>query len=303
MKERKMQKANYVGCFLGAALGDAIGTCHRKDRLAPGFTLPLSYGGLTQLAICTAKGLFEAAEVEKRGPAIGEMAMLGNGLIPSYTIASLKMTDSKSDHSKCAPLDDYEGMLRVFPAGLLYPDNLPTAFKIGMMACALTYESSDAMLSSGFYASVISALAGGASIQESIEWALGELAKHKGFESVNGAVITALYYVDDFQQEEDDAGREASLSHFVEKMSHSLKVLDVLTYSLVCVLLSPDDFRQGVLKSIRYSSAPHATAMMTGSLLGLMLGEDFLPDDWVLHLTNKEIVMAEGENLFNAVSV
>lgn len=336
MENTRVNSEFYIGCMLGAAIGNSMGGCCRSGKVAPGFTSSLHFDGLMQLALFTAEGLLRATHRAKMHGTNGTFAeiiyesyqrwlktqsvdysdltalpkndgwllrrseMYYKGVPLDYTPAVLKSNIPGEIGKPVNHYTDYEGFLRVFPIGLMFPGDPKLSFRVASEATALTHGGAEAYLSGGFYAALISALASGMVFTQAVETALDVLGSYPGADIVRIAVTDILYLIDELNETPEEE-IEAAIMRFIEKIEDPSSAPQVLAFGLLCVLRNPDDYKSAVLQAVRYKAAPHAVGMLAGSVSGLKLGETVLPDEWQVNLKHRDIVIQVAEDLLTGI--
>lgn len=184
------------------------------------------------------------------------------------------------------------GVMRVAPAGLLYSG--PEAFRIGVMAAALTHGHPTGYLAAGVLAETIAGLAEGLSIRAAVEPALVTLTGWKHHEETYQAVQQALVLADDLSH---PPGPES-----VERLGAGWIAEEALAVGLYCALVGErmNSFRGGVLLAVNHSGDNDSTASITGNLLGLLLGKAAIPPEWLSHLELRAEIEAIAHRLYRA---
>lgn len=336
MDHTRTESDYYIGCMLGAAVGNAMGNCCRQEKALTHFTAPLHFDGLMQLALFTGEGLLRATHRAKMHGSNGTFAellyesyqrwlriqsvsyndlveipendgwlvrrseMYYRGLPLIHTLKALKENKPGEIGHPSTDYADYEGMLRVIPVGLMFPGDEQVAFMVGAEACVLTHGTPDAYLSAGVYASLISRLADGDTLSAAVERSLEILSGHADSDRVRTAITDALYFLDDLKEMEEKDLPDA-IDRFLMNLNASEAAPDLLTVGLLGAMLYPDDYKKAVLFGVRYKSAPHAAGMLAGSLCGLIKGENALLEEWLINLKHKDIVIQVAEDLLTGI--
>lgn len=336
MENEQIGSGFYTGAMLGAAVGDAVGSFYANEKKKETPLAILRFGGLMQLAVFTAEGLLRAthrakmhgtngtfAEIiyesylrwmktqsvnyddivnlpEKDGWLIRRRELYHKGAPLKRTLRALK---SKRIGDLDHPLNkeaDFEALLPVLPVGLMFPGDVKDAFRIAAEAAALTHGAPEAYLSAGFYAALISSLVAEIPLTEAISLALKELETWPKHQKVKERIITSLYFLDETENDSSEELHE-DLTRFENSFKNSIVAQDILAYSLYCTLRFQDDFREALLRSVRYKGAPEACGMLVGSLLGVVNGEESIPKDWLEALKHKDIVLQVADDLFTGI--
>ncbi|MGL4292508.1 MAG: ADP-ribosylglycohydrolase family protein, partial [Bacteroidales bacterium] len=333
MKTDRIASEFYAGCMLGAAVGSAMGNCCRQENKTTGFTHPFYFDGLMQLALFTAEGLLRATHRAKMHGSNGTFSeliyesyqrwlktqltdfndlvempqndgwlvrrseMYHKGYQPKHTMDVLKKKEPGDMRNPVSGYSDYEAMMRVFPIGLMFPGDLSLCFQIGCETAALTHGVEEGYLCGGFFAALISGIASGKSLSESIEPVLEILDNYPADgKAVRTAITDALYFSDDLAAT-DPMLIDEQIEKFISGMTDQENARNILSYALVCLLSHPDDFHAAISMSLRYKAATHAVAMFVGAVCGLVNSESAIPGDWISQLRHKEIVLQLAQDL------
>lgn len=336
MENTRINSEFYAGCMLGATIGNSIGeNCQRGGEI-DGNMSSLQIGGLMQLALFTAEGLLRATHRAKMHGTNGTFAEI---IYESYQrwlktqsvdfdkLGELPKNDGwlirrREMYHKDASLlhtpgilksnipgeigrpinynTDYEGFLRVFPVGLMFPGDPKLSFRVASEATALTHGAAESYLSGGFFAALVSAMAGGMIFTQAIETALEVLGSYPGADTIRTAITDVLYLIDDLK---DMPAKEAEsfTTRFVQKIEEPLSAPQVLAFGLFCVLRNPDSYKDAIKQVAQYTAAPYAVGMLAGSISGLKLGETSLPEEWLVNLMHRDIVIQVAEDLLTGI--
>ena len=182
-------------------------------------------------------------------------------------------------------------VMRVAPVGLTAdPDN---AYQFAKAISFLTHGHPTAATSAGALAYIISALVKGSSLTAASEKALKVAEKDEQEnsypEETSAAVKRAL-----------DLATKQHAPSFVRVESLGLGWIaeEALAISLYCALVT-ENFCDGVLLAINHSGDSDSTGAITGNLLGLIFGEEDIPDKWKQGLEGYEVVHQVASDLFN----
>lgn len=188
------------------------------------------------------------------------------------------------------PLSNSNGagaLVRTLPAGLAFSDP-EQAFDTGCRIAAITHGHPDAMLSSGFLASLVSLVSGG----QPLPWAVHQSKMILESKPDHETVWNALNKVSGMVA--DQPGKDG----WIKKQFADRTALDALCAGLYCALSFPDDFRQGVLFSIGQSKGMDEISAVTGGILGAACGYRAIPDDFLSRLELKDLIVEVAGDLF-----
>ena len=196
------------------------------------------------------------------------------------------------------PINDSKGcgtIMRVAPIGLFYNQNSRQAFKIACELSAITHGHPTGYLSAGFFASVISYLAKGLGLSDSIENSIEILKEWEYHEETLEAVIKCkkLYKA--------NKGNKKHNFETIEKLGGAWVAEEALSISLYCSLIYENDFKNGVVYSVNHSGDCDSTGSITGNILGLINSEFSIPVNWIEKLKYSGIVFKIAEDLHTKI--
>jgi len=194
-----------------------------------------------------------------------------------------------------APINNSKGcgtVMRSAPVGLMCFGDHERAFDVARRLSALTHGHPNAGLSAGFFASMISDLAIGGPLADSIQNAIALLKTFESHEETLGAVEKAL----DLFEQANSVNRQPT-PETVESLGHGWVAEEALAIALFCSLYCKDSFADGVLLAVNHSGDSDSTGSIVGNILGLMHGAQGIPALWVSNLKFSDIVRQVGEDL------
>jgi ADP-ribosyl-[dinitrogen reductase] hydrolase len=192
------------------------------------------------------------------------------------------------------------GVMRAAPAGLLAArinngDRISTAqmaFEIGCAAAALTHGHPSGYYPAGALAAVIATIITGGTIEESIIISLGLLDGCIGSKETVDAVQNAvnLWRNDDLTPSPD----------IIESLGGGWVGEEALAIALYCALVAGNDFVRGLQLAVNHSGDSDSTGSITGNILGVMLGEQAIPGDWLKRLELVDVIRQVGNDLYTS---
>jgi len=196
------------------------------------------------------------------------------------------------------PINNSKGcgtIMRVAPIGLFYNQNSEHAFKIACELSAITHGHPTGYLSAGFFASLISDLAKGINLNDSIENSIEILKEREHHEETLNAVRNC--------QELFEANKNNKKHDFetIEKLGRGWVAEEALSISLYCSLLYENDYKNGVLYSVNHGGDCDSTGSITGNILGLINGEFSIPLKWIEKLRYSSIVFKTAKDLHTKI--
>lgn len=191
------------------------------------------------------------------------------------------------------PINDSKGcgtVMRIAPAGLVFNYDREVAFEEGVKLSAITHGHPSGYLSGGLLSSIIADLSNGLDLETSIANGLEILTKWKDHKEVYQKVKLA-----------SDIHRR-----YINKEVTNLEIKmigegwvaeEALAISLLCALHYPNDFKKAVTISINHSGDSDSTGAITGNTVGLIVGQNQIPNEWRENLLYKDIVEEIGTDL------
>ncbi|PRY87092.1 ADP-ribosylglycohydrolase family protein [Mongoliibacter ruber] len=192
------------------------------------------------------------------------------------------------------PINDSKGcgtVMRIAPIGLIFYDKREYAFNEALKVSAITHGHPSGYLSGGLLASIIADLSNGIRLELAIQNGLEILEKLKGHEEMFNITSRVLEIHRQFE------GRDIS-EREIKSLGEGWVAEEALAISLLCALHYPNDFKKAVLTSINHSGDSDSTGAITGNLVGLIVGKNQIPQEWIDNLMCREIVEEVAHDLF-----
>ncbi|EIV93039.1 ADP-ribosylglycohydrolase [Frankia sp. QA3] len=333
----RLMRDRVRGCLLGGALGDALGAGIEFQSLAEirqehgpagvvrlteayGVHAPLTDD--TQMTLFTAEGLIRAS-VRGRSKGIVDPPSVLWGAYRRWltTQARTSPAGGASNHAdgwlaaqpvlyaRRAPGNaclsglrrdtmgtlaqpanpDSKGcgaVMRSAPFGLL-GRGAETSFDHAVEGAVLTHGHPTGYLAAGAFAWIIATVLAGASIAEAALSALGRLAAERNGREVTAALRAAL----------SRAMEGAPTPERVESLGGGWIAEEALSIAVYCAVAAPDDPRVALLAAVNHSGDSDSTGAICGNLIGVAVGEQALPADWVRELEGYELVRQVADDL------
>ena len=331
------RRSRVRACLLGGAIGDALGapiefmTLSRIRREFGPQGVSEMVGGEwpagtitddTQMTLFTAEGLLRArTRADERGfchpPGLVCHAylrwLITQGMQPAFTMdraydglllgvpalyaqrapgntclsALAAMTSlnqgTAANHSKgCG------GVMRSAPVGLFAVAH-GQSFEWGRDFAALTHGHPTGSLAAGAFAMLIELLFAGQSLSDAIPAVtatLGRFDQHQEtLAAINLAVVAA---------QSGPASAEA-----VERLGGGWVAEEALGIAIYCALKTTS-FEEGVLLAVNHGGDSDSTGSIAGNLLGLIHGEQSLPQRWLNPLELRDLIARVAEDLVDS---
>jgi ADP-ribosylglycohydrolase len=314
--KRKMLE-RYKGCILGLAVGDAIGApvdfltldqIREKygekgianydywDRFKPG-----SYTDETQLSLATAKGCLNAhLNLLSRGESFSLKVIYKRYLEwlndlndpfhvrhPGYTCMNVLQSGQKGSVGN--PINnstEVSGLLRTAPVGLAFPPGM--AFREGTDYAAMTHGHASAYLAAGFLSEMVAQIIEVQSLQDALEMSIEQLVAFDNHQDLLKYIERAL----------EESNNQDPIRKSIQRLGEGVTAAEVLAIGIYCALDCVSEFQEGVLASVNHSGMSTSTGMVTGAILGTLLGSEAIPEKWISELENSKEIMVIAEDMY-----
>lgn len=304
----------FRGCILGLAVGDAIGYqvefsswgAIQKEYGLQGLSIAdtlkwkyMLYSDDTQMSLASA---WAALDFLKNGGDIGERTYKRyldwlalqkqprQSRAPGITCLSALRSGKMGTMKK--PINNSKGcggVMRTAPFGLVFDPEV--AFGVGAMASAITHGHPSGYLPGGYIASLISFLLEGRTLLDAIgdvNKILREYPKHgETLTAVEGAVALAK-------------GSKASVPETIHAIGGGWTGEEALAIAIYCSLIYSNDFPGAILAASNHSGDSDSTASITGAIMGAMLGDKAIPEEWIARIENRELLTRTANLLHKA---
>ena len=310
------------GCMLGGAVGDALGAPiefmsksaiqqkYGKDGVQDYVEFNDGTGAITddtQMALFTAEGILRAY-VRGREKGICSPASVVKfayqrwlktqgytSAVPEDFINSGWLINEKQLFSSRAPgmtclsaleqntlqaNNNSKGcgtVMRMAPAGLFYDP--ATAYELGCEFSAITHGHPTGITAGGAFAMLISYLRYG----KSLAAALDLVEKH--LENIPDAAETLA------------AIRKARTAKSIMQLGEGWVAEEALAIGIYCALHHTWNFKAGVLEAINIAGDSDSTGCIAGNILGVLNGENAIPEKWRKNLREYKIVSQIADDL------
>jgi ADP-ribosylglycohydrolase len=307
----------YKGCLLGLAVGDALGAPVdflslgqiREKYGGKGITdydywdkyKPGSYTDETQLSLATAKGCLNAhLNLISKGESLSLKVIYKRYLEwlndlndpfnvrhPGYTCMNVLQGGQQGTVGNAVnDSTEASGLLRTAPVGLAFPPGM--AFREGSDYAAMTHGHASAYLAAGFLSEMVAQIIEVHSLQDAIELSIEQLVAFDNHQDLLKHLEKALEALDN----------QGPMEESIQSLGKGITASEVLAIGIYCALKCASDFREGVLASVNHSGMSTSTGLVTGAILGTLLGFEAIPENWVSDLENSEEVSAVAEDMY-----
>jgi ADP-ribosylglycohydrolase len=306
----------FKGCLFGMAIGDALGapveflTLEKiKEKYGEsgistfdvwnGFK-PGSYTDETQLSIATAKGCIHAhfnlmREGESHSQEVvykrysewlEKMKDPKQVRHPGYTCMNVLQSGERGSIGN--PINDsveVSGLLRTAPAGLAFPPGM--AFREGADYAALTHGHPSAYFAAGFFAEIIAHIIEAKSLQDAVELSIDQLTAFDNHQELLQQVEKALeLFINQIPVEES-----------IAQLGAGVTAAEVLALGMFCSLKHVFEFSEGVQVAVNHSGASTAIGVVTGAILGALLGYEAIPEVFSSQVENAQMIGEIAEDM------
>jgi ADP-ribosylglycohydrolase len=306
----------FKGCLLGMAVGDALGAPVEFLSMAEikkkygeegisefdvwdGFE-PGAYTDDTQLSLATAKSCIQAhSNLMREGESHSQEFVYKRYSDwleslkdpkqvrhPGYTCMNVLQSGERGSISNAInDSTEASGLLRTAPVGLAFPPGM--AFREGADYAALTHGHPSAYFAAGFFAEIISQIVGGKSLQDAAELSIEQLAVFDNHEDLLRHLEMALelFII------------QAPVEESISKLGEGVTAAEVLAIGLYCSLKYVFEFSEGVKAAVNHSGTSTSSGLVTGAVLGTLLGDESMPENWRSQVENAQEIAELAEDM------
>jgi ADP-ribosylglycohydrolase len=183
-------------------------------------------------------------------------------------------------------------VMRIAPAALIFSHDRSSAFRLGAELSAITHGHPSGYLSGGMLAAILYDLLAGIPLEVSIENALEELKSKENHHETLNAVNNALEL---YHSGKASTGFSYQL---IEKIGGGWIAEEALAISLLCALFYPSSFEKAVLAAVNHGGDSDSTGAITGNIVGLLVGDSGINEEWKQNLRYGRIIEDIAEDLY-----
>jgi ADP-ribosylglycohydrolase len=307
----------FKGCFLGLAVGDALGAPVEflplekiKEKYGEtgitefdvwnGFK-PGYYSDDTQLSLATARGCIHAQyNLMRDGEAHSQEFMyksyqkwLDNlkdpfkARHPGYTCMNVLQSGTRgSIEDPVNESTEVSGLLRTAPVGLAFPPGM--AFREAADYAALTHGHPSAYFAAAFLAEMIAQIIDEKSLQDAVELSLEQLTAFENHQDLLRYLDIALELFI----------KQKTVEESIAQLGGSVSAAEVLTLGVFCAMKHVNEFSEGVKTSVNHSGISTSSGLVTGAILGTLLGDEGIPGHWISQLENSSQITEIAEDMY-----
>jgi ADP-ribosylglycohydrolase len=306
----------FKGCLLGMAIGDALGAPveflsleNIEEKYGEAGILAFddwdgfqagNYSDDTQLSLATAKGCIHAHfNLMRQGESRSQEIMYKRYLDwleslkdpsqvrhPGYTCMNVLQSGERGTIEN--PINDsteVSGLLRTAPAGLAFPPGM--AFREGADYAALTHGHPSSYYAAGFFAEVIAHLVEEKALQDAVELSIEQLTAFDSHQDLLGHVEKALELFID----------QTPAAEAIAAFGAGVTASEVLALGLYCSLKYATEFTLGLQAAVNHSGISTSCGLVTGAILGTLLGHDAIPEDFSSQVENGHEIGEVAEDM------
>ncbi|CAN5573233.1 ADP-ribosylglycohydrolase family protein [soil metagenome] len=292
-------RSRYLGCLLGMATGDAVGTTCEFAR--PGTFKPVTEmlgGGPFQLktgewtddtsmGLCLAESLIETGKFDAvdqlqryvKWFSSGHLSSNGRCFDVGLTVRTALLKFEKTNKPFCGDTDPRTAgngsLMRLAPVPLYFASDPLLAIKLAADSSRTTHGATIAVDACRYFAGLIIGALKGASKGELLAPLYspipGMWEKNKLCPEIK-AIANGSY-----------KGKQPP---FIQGTGYAAKSLEAALWAFE----NSDDFKTGCLKAVNLGNDADTTAAIYGQLAGTYYGADGLPSYWVNKLAKREII-------------
>ena len=312
------------GCMLGGAVGDALGAPiefmsksaiqqkYNKDGVQDYVEFNDGTGAITddtQMALFTAEGILRAY-VRGHEKGICHVPSVVNGsyqrwlktqgypskasdeyLASGWLIQEQLLFSSRAPGMTCLSglsqntlhaVNDSKGcgtVMRMAPAGLFYDP--ATAYELGCEFSAITHGHPTGITAGGAFAILIACLRRGKTLNESLDLVEEKLQNSTHFDT--SETLAAI--------------RKARTARNIAELGEGWVAEEALAIGIYCALHHTWNFKAGVLEAINIAGDSDSTGSIAGNILGVLNGENAIPEKWRKNLREYKIVSQIADDL------
>lgn len=295
--EQSGLKLKFLGCLIGAALGDSLGTSfegrksHGREEIYAqvGKRKMLKYTDDTHMTIGVAESLiachgFDGSNLAQTFTRNFEQEpWRGYGPGPPQIFRLIKLGNSWHKASELIYPGGSFGngaAMRISPVGLFYFDNLEKLREVAYLSSQITHAhplgKEGAALQACAVALAIRSNPASALDRESFSDSLKKFARQEIYRQKMEKAKELL--------------RGADKGEVIQELGHGIKALSSVPTAIYSFLRHPDSFEKAVVYAISLGGDADTIGSMTGAISGACLGHNSIPENWGAKLENSSYI-------------
>ncbi len=302
-------KSKFLGCLIGAAIGDGLGAWREGRRIAEKEDIAslaerveeLAYTDDTHMTIGVVESL-----IQSRGFDGEHMAQTfiknyeaepwrGYGPGPPRVFRMIK----RGEPWDSAAIKIYRGgsfgngsAMRVAPIGLLYSNNPAKLREIAYKSSSITHSHELGKEGAALQAYAV-ALALNTPSDEEID--------REAFLLKLQTFAQTQLYKEKIANTKELLG-EQDRARVVAVLGNGIEALNSVPTAIYCFLKQPKSYKDSVIYAISLGGDTDTIASMAGAILGAYLGIEAIPQEWRLKLENKAYIEDLAEKLWQTAT-
>lgn len=302
-------KSKFLGCLIGAAIGDGLGAWQEGRRIAEKEDIAslaeraeeLAYTDDTHMTIGVVESLIQSRDFD--GEHIAQTFIKnyeaepwrGYGPGPPRVFRMIK-SDEPWDS---AASKIYRGgsfgngsAMRVAPIGLLYSNNPAKLKEIAYKSSSITHSHELGKEGAALQAYAVALALNTPSDEEIDREAF--LLKLQNFAQTQ-------LYKEKIANTKELLG-EQDRARVVAVLGNGIEALSSVPTAIYCFLKQPKSYKDSVIYAISLGGDTDTIASMAGAILGAYLGIEAIPQEWRLKLENKAYIEDLAEKLWQTAT-
>lgn len=307
MVDSKQLKRKFLGCLIGAALGDAVGAFWEGRRMAAeeeikqiaGTQDTLRYTDDTHMTIGVAESLIEnrgfngAHMAERFADNYFSEPWRGYGPGPPRVLQLLRNgeeCDKAASHIYTGGSFGNGAAMRVAPVGLLFWNNPAKLREVAYQSSLITHSHVLGMEGAAQQARAVAlAVAGSPDEKLDVQSFVSRLLDFTAediYRAKPPKFNTLLEHPDDRQA-------------IVRDLGHGIEAFNSVPTAIFSFLAHPGDFASTVVYAISLGGDTDTIASMAGAISGAYLGIEAIPQEWQERLENRDYVLNLADRLWH----
>lgn len=295
-------------CFLGLAIGDALGMPF--EGLPSWVVGPVldevqgfhesSHRGLgagqwtddTQMTLCLARSLVRRGQAEPEDIAREYLGWFQSGDvrgIGATTRSAMARLEAGAGWHESGTEGKYAAgngaAMRAAPLGLLYHEDLEGLRKACALDAEITHKNAEAVAGSRAVAFLVARLVAGV--------VPGKELLEETIQFVSGSRVS-----DNLQRSLELLGRGANPPQASEALGVGAYVVETVAWSAFCFFHATDDFPRAVMAAVRGGGDTDTAGAITGAVSGARVGVAGVPAAWRKGVEGQEAIAALAQELY-----
>lgn len=302
-------KSKFLGCLVGAAIGDGLGAWREGRRIAEKEDIAslaerveeLAYTDDTHMTIGVVESLIQSSGFDGEHMAqtfiknYETEPWRGYGPGPPRVFRMIKSGepwDSAANKIYRGGSFGNGSAMRVAPVGLLYSDNPAKLREIAYKSSSITHSHELGREGAALQAYAVALALNTPSDEEIDREAF--LLKLQNFAQTQ-------LYKEKIANTKELLG-EQDRARVVAVLGNGIEALNSVPTAIYCFLKQPKSYKDSVIYAISLGGDTDTIASMAGAISGAYLGIEAIPQEWRLKLENKAYIEDLAEKLWQAAT-